>query len=89
MGRGGRLKHIWWKLVGLVLLELALMRLLSEPILTHSVLYYPGLAPVVLDPPLVLEVGVYGAVVAVILIPFFAWWLWRRSAPPLPSPPGP
>jgi hypothetical protein len=75
-----RWRHRWWVLTGLAFLEMALVRWLSEPTLTHSVLYYPERAPVVLEPSLALQITVYGGVVAVILIPFLAFWISRRAS---------
>jgi hypothetical protein len=67
--RWSRLRQVWWKLAGLALLEVVLVRWLSEPILTHSVLYYPERQPVVLEPSPALQIAVYGAVGVVIVIP--------------------
>jgi hypothetical protein len=71
---------MWWKLAGLALLEAALIRWLSEPVLTHSVLYYPERKPLVLEPSPALQVAVYGTVAAVVVIPFLALWIMRRAS---------
>jgi hypothetical protein len=77
--RWSRLRQVWWKLAGLALLEVVLVRWLSEPILTHSVLYYPERQPVVLEPSPALQIAVYGAVAMAIVIPFLVWWICRRT----------
>jgi len=71
---------MWWKLAGLAVLEAALIRWLSEPVLSHSVLYYPERRPIVLEPSLGLQIAVYTAVAMVIVIPFLAYWTVRRAS---------
>jgi len=71
---------MWWKLAGLAFLEAALIRWLSEPVLTRSVLYYPERPPIALEPSLGLQSGVYGAGAVVIVFPFLALRIVRRAS---------
>jgi hypothetical protein len=70
---------MWWKLTGLALLEALLIWWLTKPIPTHAVVYDPTRAPVSLPSPTAMQVEAYAAIIAVVLIPLLAFWIYRRA----------
>jgi hypothetical protein len=74
--------YTWWKLAGLAFLEAVLVWWLTRPIPTHAVLIDPTKALPARMPvfPLSMQIEVYAAELAVIVIPIIAYWLFRRSA---------
>jgi len=75
---------MWWKLSGLAFVEVVLVWFLTKPIPTHAVMYDPAKGPPDQTPllPLLMQLAGYAAMLAVILIPLFAYWIFRRAPQP-------
>lgn len=70
---------MWSKLTGLAFIEAALIWWLTRPIPTHAVIYDP-LKEASPAWPLTFQIEAYVSMLGVIIIPAFAYWLYRRSS---------
>jgi len=88
---GDGLETMWWKLIGLGMIEAALIALLFLPIKTHAVVVEmppPGAARhtvETLDAYVLpaLAVGAYAVAVAILVLPIWMGYLVVRKARPL------
>jgi hypothetical protein len=76
---------VWLKLAGLAVIEVLLVWWLTTPIPSHAVMYDPArqpAPPVMPVFPVATQIAVYAAMLAVILIPVLAYWVFRRASQP-------
>jgi len=75
---------MWWKLTALAVVEVVLVWWLvtGRSIPTHAVIYDPSKPPPPESLPVMMLIGAYAVMIAVVLIPVLAYWIYRHASQP-------